>query len=194
MNKWLKLLEKRLSYGRSLLVLRWDRRRSNIMMRIFFLVISFTVVDCFADPLTNVASLVGLPLTTNEITQLPSRDAASPDTVFLGTIRALRTGNLNDLFYHFETNYLFSLTGYYDPEDIPIEMSTSFQTVMCDAIFSNIVVIAYSVVPSNQFTRVSASLQENYSSRTLTEPITLALRQNTTEWKIIAYDDDKWDE
>ena len=164
------------------------------MVRIFFLLTSFTAATCFADPLTNVTPLVGMPLTRNEIVQLPSRDATSPDTVFLGAIRALRMGQLNDLYYHFETNYLFSLTGYYNLENIPMEMAASFQAAMCDINFSNIVVTSYSVMPSNQFTRVSASLQENYSSRTLTEPITLTLRQNTTGWKIIAYDDDKWDE
>lgn len=164
------------------------------MVREFILLMAFATAPCFADPLTNVASLVGTPLTTNEIVQLPSRDASSPDTVFLGTIRALRMGRLNDLYFHFETNYLFSLTGHYNSENIPSEIVSSFEAVMSDDNFSNVVVTAYSVLPSNQLVRVSASLQENYSSRALTEPLTLSLRQVATGWKIVAYDEDKWDE
>ena len=164
------------------------------MVRKLILMMAFATAPCFADQLTNVTSLVGMPLTTNEIVRLPSRDASSPDTVFLGAIRALRMGRLNDLYYHFETNYLFSLTGHYNSENIPPEMVSSFEAVMNDDNFSNMVVTAYSVLPSNQFVMVSASLQENYSSRALTEPIKLALRQVATGWKIVAYDEDKWDE
>lgn len=164
------------------------------MVKFIVLVVSFTSVTCLADPLTNVNSLVGVPLTTNEIIQLPSRDAASPDTVFLGTVRALRMGCLRDLFYHFETNYLFNVTGCYNQDDIPLETVLSFQAVMNDDNFSNVVITAYSTATSNQFVRVAASLQENHISRTFIEPLSLTLHQSSSGWKIVAYDDDKWNE
>ena len=144
----------------------------------------------------NATSLVGVSLTTNAIAQLPSRDATSPDTVFLGVVRALRTGNLRDIYYHFETNYLFTIAGCYNVEDIPDESVSSFQTVMTDSNFSNIVIIAYSTTVSNRITRISATLKENYSCRTLIEPLVLSVQRNegSTNWKIVSYDDDKWDD
>ena len=156
--------------------------------------ISLMSTVCVAEPLTNATALVGVQLTTNEIARLPSCDATSPDTVFLGTIKALRTGNLRELYYHFETNYLYSLTGYYDSQSIPSETTASFQTVMGDANFSNVVITAFSVATSNQVLKVSSLLQENYTSRTLNTPFVLTLRANANEWKIVSYDDDKWDE
>jgi len=151
---------------------------------------------CFADQITNVTSLVGASLSTNVIVQLPTRDAATPDTVFLGVVRALRTGNLRDLYYHFETNYLFTIAGQYNVENIPNEAVSSFRTAMADSNFSNIVIMSYSVMESNQITRITATLKENYTSRTLIEPLVLNVRPNqgSTNWKIVSYDDDKWDD
>jgi len=156
--------------------------------------ISLMSTVCVAEPLTNATALVGVHLTTNEIARLPSCDATSPDTVFLGTIKALRTGNLRELYYHFETNYLYSLTGHYDSQGIPAEAAASFQTVMGDTNFSNVVITSYSMATTNQVLRVSSSLQENYTSRTLNTPFVLTLRANANGWKVVSYDDDKWDE
>lgn len=164
------------------------------MVKKVVLAISLMSTVCIAEPLTNASDLVGVQLTTNEIARLPSCDATSPDTVFLGTIKALRTGNLRELYYHFETNYLYSLTGYYDPQGIPAETTSSFQTVMIDTNFNNVVISAYAMTNSNQILRVMSSLQENYSSRTLTGSLILNLRSYANGWKIISYDDDKWDE
>ena len=155
---------------------------------------SLMSIICVAEPLTNATDLVGVQLTANEITRLPSCDATSPDTVFLGTIKALRTGNLRELYYHFETNYLYSLTGHYDLQSIPDATISSFQTVMADTNFSNVVISVYSTANSNQVLRVTSSLQENYLSRTLTEPLILNLRSCPNGWKIVSYDDDKWDD
>lgn len=163
------------------------------MVKRIMLAVSLAATICVAEPLTNVTALVGVPLTTNEICRLPSCDATSPDTVFLGTIKALQTGNLRHLYYHFETNYLFSLTGFYNSQSIPADTVASFQAVMCDTNFSNVVITAYSTATSNQFLRITSSLQENYTSRTLTEPLVLTLRKNANSWKIVAYDDNKWD-
>lgn len=164
------------------------------MVTRFFWAIMLTGGLCIAEPLTNAASLVGIPLGASEIFRLPSCDATSPDTVFLGTIKALQTGNLQHLYFHFETNYLFSLTGYSNSQGIPDETIASFQSSMSDANFSNMVITTYSLTTSNQFLRVASSLQEHYISRTITEPLTITLRQCTTGWKIVSYDDDKWDE
>lgn len=164
------------------------------MVKRVVLMTSLMSMVCVAEPLTNATALVGVQLTTNEIARLPSCDATSPDTVFLGTIKALRTGNLRELYYHFETNYLYSLTGYHDLQNIPNATISSFQTVMTDTNFSNVVIMAYSMANSNQVLRVTSSLQENYLSRTLTEPLILNLRSFPNGWKIVSYDDDKWDE
>ncbi len=164
------------------------------MVKRVVLTILLMSTACVAEPLTNVTALIGVQLTTNEIARLPSCDATSPDAVFLGTIKALRTGNLRELYYHFETNYLYSLTGYYNSQSVPTENATSFQTVMIDTNFSNLVITAYSMATSNQVLRVSSSLQENYTSRTLNTPFVLTLRVNANEWKIVSYDDDKWDD
>lgn len=164
------------------------------MVRRVVLMTSLMSMVCVAEPLTNATALVGVQLTTNEIARLPSCDATSPDTVFLGTIKALRTGNLRELYYHFETNYLYSLTGYYDLQNIPNATISSFQTVMIDTNFSNVVIVAYSMANSNQVLRVTSSLQENYLSRKLTELLILNLKSFPNGWKIVSYDDDKWDE
>lgn len=164
------------------------------MVKIITLTVLLTTAVCIAEPLTNATSLVGVALTTNEVLRLPSCDASTPDTVFLGTVRALRTGNLRELYYHFEPNYLYGLTGHYNPSTVPAETVASFQSVMMDPNFSNIVIVAYATSTSNQFVRVTASLRENYTSRTLTEPLTLTLCNSTGGWKVVVYDDDKWDE
>lgn len=169
-------------------------KRHNIIVKIITLTTLLTTAVCLAEPLTNATSLVGVALTTNEVLRLPSCDASTPDTVFLGTIRALRTGNLRELYYHFESNYLYGLTGHYNPSTVSAETVASFQSVMMDPNFSNIVIVAYATSISNQFVRVTASLRENYTSRTLTEPLTLTLCNNTGGWKVVVYDDDKWDE
>ena len=164
------------------------------MVKRVVLMASLMSIVCIADPLTNATALVGIQLTDNEIARLPSCDETSPDTVFLGTIKALRTGNLRELCYHFETNYLYPLTGYHDLQSIPDAIISSFQTVMTDANFSNVVIAAYSMVNSNQVLRVATSLQENYLNRTLTEPLILNLKLYPNGWKIVSYDEDKWDE
>ncbi len=146
------------------------------------------------EPLTNATALVGVPLSTNELARLPSCDASSPDTVFLGTVKALRSGNLRELYYHFETNYLFGLTGLCGTTNISEDVAASFGTVMNDSDFSNLVVVAYSTLSSNQQVSVSASLRENFTVRTMTEPLSLTLRREATGWKIVAFDDDKWNE
>lgn len=164
------------------------------MVKRVMLMTSLMSMICVAEPLTNATALIGVQLTANEIARLPSCDATSPDTVFLGTIKALRTGNLRELYYHFETNYLYSLTGHYDLQSISDATISSFQTVMTDTNFSNVVIVAYSMANSNQVLRVTSSLQENYLRRTLTEPLILNLRAYPNGWKIVSYDDDKWDE
>ena len=165
-----------------------------MVKKIVVLATMLVTVVGFAEPLTNATSLVGVTLTTNEISRLPSCSAVSPDTVFLGTVKALQTGDLRGLYYHFETNYMFSLIGYNTPSNVPAGMVSSFRSAMSDGSFSNIVIAAYSTSVSNQLVRVSATLQENFVGRTLTEPLTLTLRQYVNGWKIVVYDDDKWDE
>ena len=169
------------------------------MVKIIVLIALLTTAVCVAETLTNATSLVGVALTTNEVLRLPSCDASTPDTVFLGTVKALQTGNLRELYYYFEPNYLHSLTGHYNPSTVPSETVASFQSVMLDTNFSNIVIAAHATSTSNQVVRVAASLQENYTSRTLIEPLTLTLCNSTNGWKVVAYkvvayDDDKWDE
>lgn len=164
------------------------------MVKIIELTVLLTATVCLAEPLTNATSLVGISLTTNELLQLPSCDASTPDTVFLGTVRALQTGNLRELYYHFEASYLHDLTGYSNPSNVPPETVASFQSVMSDTNFSHIVITEYSTSTSNQFVRVSSSLRENYTTRTLTEPMTLTLCNGTNGWKVVVFDDDKWDE
>lgn len=166
------------------------------MVRIVIILMVLADMTCFADPLTNVTTLVGVPLTTNEIARIPPRDGASPDTVFLGVIRALQTGNLRDLYYHFETNYLFTIEGYYNVENVPAETVSSFRDIMNDSNFSNIVIMSFSTTVSNQVTRITATLKENFLSRTLLEPLAVSVRRNqeSANWKIVSFDDDKWDE
>lgn len=148
---------------------------------------------CFADPATNVSALVGIPLGNAEIAQMPECDGSSPDAVFLGTVKALQTGELLDLYFHFDANYLANLTGYTDLQDIPAEIVSSFSVTMQDANFSNIVITAYTSSVSNQCVLVNASLQENYCHRSLTENLKLSLQQNASTWKIVSYDDNDWD-
>jgi hypothetical protein len=143
---------------------------------------------------TNAASLVGVPLTTNELLRLPPCDASTPDTVFLGTLRALQTGNLRELYFHFEPDYLHRLTGYRNPSEVSAEDEASFRALMSDTNFSHVVIAAYATSASNQFVRVAASVQENYTTRTLTENGTLTLCNGTNGWKIAVFDDDKWHE
>lgn len=147
---------------------------------------------CLGDPLTNASALVGISLGSAQISQLPERDGSSPDTVFLGVVRALQTGELPDLYYHFQTNYLASITGYANLQDIPAETVSSFSMVMQDINFSNVIITAYSTSVSNQNVRINALLQENYSQRSLTEALKLALEQDDSTWKIVSYDDDDW--
>ena len=159
-----------------------------------FIILAFAFAGiCFADSVTNVSALVGIPLGNAEIAQMPERDGSSPDTVFLGTVKALQTGDLLDLYFHFDANYLTSLTGYADLQDIPAEMLSSFSVTMQDANFSNIVITAYTTFVSNQYVLVNASLQENFSHRSLTESLKLSLQQNGSIWKIVSYDDNDWD-
>lgn len=164
------------------------------MVKVIGLIALFAATVCNAGPLTNATSLVGVTLTTNELLQLPSCDASTPDTVFLGTVRALQTGNLRELYYHFEPSYLYGLTGYDNPSNVPAEIVASFQYVMSDTNFSHIVIAAYSTLTSNQLVRVAASLQENYTTRTLTEPMTLTLCNSTNGWKVVGFDDEEWEE
>ena len=164
------------------------------MVTIVALTALFVASVCLAEPLTNATALVGIPLTTNEISRLPSCDASTPDTVFLGTLKALQTGNLRELYYHFEPDYLHGLTGYRNPSDVPAETAASFQSVMSDTNFSHIVIDTYATSTSDRFVRVAASLRENYTTRVLTEPMTLTLCNGTNGWKIAVFDDDKRDE
>ena len=149
---------------------------------------------CLATPLTNVTEVMGRPLSTLEFSRIQSCCAETPDSVFLGTVKALQTGCLKDLYFHFETNYLYELTGYYNPSNIPETTVSSFHSVMADADFSNVVVVAYSTTVSNLQTRVEASLRECYANRIVTENLSFVLRYGTAGWKIIVYDDDNWDE
>lgn len=164
------------------------------MVKYVMLALSFMSIVCMAEPLTNVAALVGVRLTDKEIARLPSCDSTSPDTVFLGTVKALRTGNLRELYYHFEANYLYSLTGLHDLKGVSEETASSFRSVMSDGSFSNIVIMAYSVTTSNHLLRVASSLRENYSCRTLENPFALTVRKTTSGWKVVSYDDDKWND
>lgn len=153
-----------------------------------------TACVCFADPSTNVVALVGIPLRTAEIVLLPQQDDSSPDTLFLGVVRALVTGEIRDLFSHFDANYFADLTGYADLQSIPSSTDSSFASTMQDSAVSNIVITAFSTSVSNQFVRIDASLQENFSQRSVVEPLQLTLEQNAGIWKIVSYDDDKWDD
>lgn len=149
---------------------------------------------CIADPFTNAMSLVGVPLGFAQISALPVRDASSPDSVFLGIVRSLQTGEIVDLYYHFETNYLASITEYASYQSISVETASSFRTTMQDSSLSNIVIAAYSSSTSNQFIRINALLQENFSQRSIAEPLRLTLGQYSGNWKIVSYDDDNWDD
>ena len=164
------------------------------MVKIVTLTSLLAAAVCTAEPLTNATSLVGVALTTDEVLRLPSCDASTPDTVFLGTVRALQTGSLRELYYHFDSEYLYGLTGHYNSSTVPVETVASFKSVMMDTNFSNVVISTYATSTSNQFVRVTASLRESYASRILTEPLTLTLSNGTNGWKVIVYDDDKWDE
>ena len=161
-----------------------------IILPIAILMASF----CVAEPMTNATALIGVPLSTNEIARLPSCNATAPDTVFLGVVRSMLTGNLQELCYHFDGDYISSLPLNFNPTNISEEMASSFREMMYKPDFSNLVVTAYSASPSNQHVRVTASLRENFTARTLTEPLSLTLKQDSTGWKIISYDDDKWNE
>ena len=89
-----------------------------------------TTCVCFADPSTNVVALIGIPLRTAEIVLLPHQDDSSPDTLFLGVVRALVTGEIRDLFSHFDANYFADLTGYADLQSIPSSTDSSFASTM----------------------------------------------------------------
>lgn len=149
---------------------------------------------CIATSVTNVQSIVGVPLGSAEIVGLPENDGSSPDTVFLGVVKALRAGELTALYFHFETNYLKSLTGLAGVQDIPAEDIDSFRTVMLDPCLSNIVITAYSASCNGQCATVEAALQENFAGRTLLDDVKLTLKHDSSGWKIISYDDDNWDD
>lgn len=147
-----------------------------------------------ADPMTNALALVGIPLGNAEIVQLPQQDDSSPDTLFLGMARALAVGDIGDLYSHFDSNYFSSLTGYACLQDIPATVASSFEATMHDSNLSNIIITAYSTSTSNQFLRIDAVLQENFTNRSLTEPLKLTIEQQSDNWKIVSYDDDTWDD
>jgi len=170
------------------------RQRGEFMVKVIMPIACLIFSFCVAEPMTNVTALIGVPLTTNEIARLPSRDAMLPDTVFLGVVKAMQTGNLRELCYHFDGDYLVSLPWSLNATNISEEIAASFHEMMVEPDFSNIVVTAYSASPSNQYMRVSASLQENFSARSLTDQLLMTLLHYDNGWKIVSYDDDKWDE
>ena len=146
------------------------------MVKIMLPIAILTASFCVAEPMTNSTALIGVPLSTNEVARLPSCNATAPDTVFLGVVRSMLTGNLQELCYHFDGDYISSLPLNFNPTNISEEVASSFREMMYKPDFSNLVVTAYSASPSNQYIRVSASLQENFSARTLTDPLSLTLR------------------
>lgn len=164
------------------------------MVRTFMFSILAIGEIVMADQMTNALALVGIPLGNVEIAQLPQQDDSSPDTLFLGVARALAVGNIGDLYSHFDANYFTSLTGYACLQDIPATAVSSFEATMHDSNLSNIVIMAYSTSTSNQFLRIDAILQENFTSRSLTEPLELTIEQQSANWKIVSYDDDNWDD
>lgn len=159
------------------------------MVRMMFVCAVVCVNCCMAYTYTNVTELVGNPLSSTEISRLPTRDSSTPDTVFLGTIRSLQQGDLTGLYYHFETNYLFEVTGFHALGQIPEALQASFRSVMVDGCFSNLTISAYSAVPTNQAVKISALIRENFSARIVNESLNLVVSKFGTRWEIISYEE-----
>ncbi|MBR1837827.1 MAG: hypothetical protein IJ783_11150 [Kiritimatiellae bacterium] len=164
-----------------------------MVTRILLPVLCLAVV-CRADTQTNVAAIVGAALDSAEIARFPDRDGSSPDTVFLGTIKALQTGSLANLYCHFETNYLQRCSGYSRWREIPADVSESFASAMQNSGVSNLVVTTYSSATSNRHVRIEATIQETFEQRTISENLILSLEEKTDGWKIVAFDGDNWDD
>ena len=68
---------------------------------------SFAQTDCrviVTEATTNVSVCVGAQWPSNSLADVSARDSSTPETVFLGVVRALNTANLRDRYFHFETN------------------------------------------------------------------------------------------
>ena len=164
------------------------------MVRAMVLMIGLGTLALRTEAATNVSVCVGAQWPSNFLAAVSARDSSTPETVFLGVVRALNTANLRDLYFHFETNYLYRLVGVYQVNELTEEMVSSFRSVMSDPVPTNIVIVAYSQTETNNARRVSATIRECYPRRTMQESFVLTLQQQPAGWKVISYDDDKWDD
>ncbi len=82
-----------------------------IKSNLFIISTFLAVLSIFADPITNICDLIGIPLSSNVWDRIPVRDRTTLDNVFLGSIRSFLTGNLTDVKFYFTDDLWKVATG-----------------------------------------------------------------------------------
>ena len=163
-----------------------SERKCAMALRLLLMITAacLSVLPAFADYITNVNDIVGIPLTSNVLARIGARNRTTPDRCFLGCIRAFCLGNASDLKFYFTDDLWRDATGLEPDAPISGTQSQNFKDAICDGYMSNQIFSACSIVVTNGMRVVESIMTDVVGSRTSTNNFRHILVFTNSAWMV----------
>jgi len=146
-------------------------------------IIVLIVGSACANQITNLESILMMPLTSNVLASLPTRDCSTQDTAFLGCMGSFFLGNANDVKFHFTDDLWYSATGLEPNVPISEFMASRFRDMMCDEVITNRVFTSFSRMTTNNVHVIDSVMIDSIGVRQATNNFRVVFVLTNGMWR-----------
>lgn len=141
-------------------------------------------VDALGESITNVSSIVGVPLTPSVLSSIQARSLSSEDKVVLGNIKAMVAGRASDQAFYFSDELRTILVGTNDVDHLGCELENGFAEIATGGAFSNFVVVSTSRSLIGSKVKWDMAMQLRHSGALETNAFSLVLVATNSQWRV----------
>ena len=138
----------------------------------------------YANQITNINEIIGIPLASNVWNRIPERDRTTPDNVFLGGLRSFLLGNAADVKFYFTDDLWSAATGLGHDSNVSDVHAQNFREAICDGCISNQILVSFSRAATNDLQIIDATITDNVGTRVSTNDFRLVFVFTNSAWRI----------
>ena len=151
---------------------------------IVFSVMAMPMVSLFGTSISNVSSIVEVPLTSSILSDIESRNRSSEDMVVLGNIKAMVLGRASDQAFYFTDALRTILVGTNDVDHLGEELENGFAEIANGGAFSNFVLVSTSRSQVGSKVKWDMSMQMRHGGDMETNVFSLVLVSTNLQWRV----------
>ncbi len=156
---------------------------SEFIEKVIVVAIGLCAAGATANSITSVCSIVDIPLGSNVLSRIESRNRSTADLVVLGNIRAMVIGNVRDQSFYFSDSLRNALnieTGLW--EGSGAEFESGFAEIATSGRFTDFKVSAVSNASASASERWDVSMSLKHLGVMTTNSFSLVLSHSNSQW------------